>query len=158
MPANIRFKFYPSPKQVKLENKFSVLPLEIPLVDSMAESYKVIQSITKKIKGSLSLIYSMYALQFWSNMLLPRWVPKTTVDFVSTKFTMAFSNTPGPIKKFGWFFKGNQVYCEYSKTYMIVAGKIGLAVACTSFCDSFLITATADEGMFPDTERLVDLI
>ena len=31
IPANIRFKFYPTPADVKLENKFAALPLRISL-------------------------------------------------------------------------------------------------------------------------------
>ena len=42
----------------------------------------------------------MYALTFYTNILMPRIIPLTTVDKVSKKFTMAFSNTPGPIKPF----------------------------------------------------------
>ena len=42
IPANIRFKFYPSPDKVKLENKFAAIPLTIPLVEDMKRSYPLI--------------------------------------------------------------------------------------------------------------------
>lgn len=35
IPANIRFKFYPSSKKVVLENKFAGIPLNVPLTTSM---------------------------------------------------------------------------------------------------------------------------
>ena len=35
MPVNIRFNFYKTPEEVKIENKFSIMPLRIPLHDSM---------------------------------------------------------------------------------------------------------------------------
>ena len=50
IPANIRFGFPPTRESIKLENKFTVLPLTIPLCDSMKDSYKVVSKITKKIK------------------------------------------------------------------------------------------------------------
>lgn len=35
IPANIRFKFYPTPEDVKLENKFAAIPLLVPLTETM---------------------------------------------------------------------------------------------------------------------------
>ena len=35
IPANIRFKFYPTPADVKLENKFAAIPLTVPLASNM---------------------------------------------------------------------------------------------------------------------------
>ena len=39
IPANIRFAFYPTPKDVKLENKFSIVPLKVPLTEDMQSAY-----------------------------------------------------------------------------------------------------------------------
>ena len=76
MPANIRFKFYASPQDIKLENKFAAIPLKIPLTASMPEAYPKIQKVTKVLKNSISQVYAMYALTYWSNALLPRYFPK----------------------------------------------------------------------------------
>jgi NRPS condensation-like uncharacterized protein len=46
MPANIRFSFYPTVKQIKLENKFAAIPLRVPMFATMAETYKPIKAIT----------------------------------------------------------------------------------------------------------------
>jgi len=43
IPANIRFGFYKSPEEVEIENKFSAIPLTIPLTDSMETAYDKIQ-------------------------------------------------------------------------------------------------------------------
>lgn len=42
MPANIRFSFYESREKIKLENQFAVVPLRVPIMPTMAESYKPI--------------------------------------------------------------------------------------------------------------------
>jgi NRPS condensation-like uncharacterized protein len=76
MPANIRFKFYATPKDIKLENKFAAIPLSVPLVSTMEEAYPKIQKVTKFLKNSISQVYAMYAITFWSNALLPRYFPK----------------------------------------------------------------------------------
>lgn len=35
IPANIRFKFYPTREELKLENKFAAIPLTVPLTKDM---------------------------------------------------------------------------------------------------------------------------
>lgn len=35
MPVNIRFNFYKTREEVKIENKFSIMPLRIPLSQNM---------------------------------------------------------------------------------------------------------------------------
>lgn len=54
IPANIRFKFYPTAAKVKLENMFAVMPLVVPMVKDMTSSYATIQKVTKHLKNSLS--------------------------------------------------------------------------------------------------------
>lgn len=39
IPANIRFKFYPTRESVVLENKFAALPLTLPLTSDMPSAY-----------------------------------------------------------------------------------------------------------------------
>jgi hypothetical protein len=60
MPANMRFGFYPTRDDVKIENKFAVLPLKLPLVSNMSDSYKKISQVTKKLKSSIGYIYTSY--------------------------------------------------------------------------------------------------
>ena len=80
IPANIRFKFYPTREQVRLENKFAAIPLNVPLTETMESSYEKIKKVTKALKGSFGLIYGVYALTFWSVKLLPRWLCLQSVE------------------------------------------------------------------------------
>ena len=100
IPANIRFKFYPTREQVVLENKFAAIPIIVPLTETMESSYEKIKKVTKALKGSFGLIYGVYAMSFWSVKLLPRWICHAGVEYSSRKFSVAFSNTPGPVKSF----------------------------------------------------------
>lgn len=61
IPANIRFKFYPTPDQVKLENKFAVIPFYLPLVSDMETAYPQIKKATYALKNSISFVYGVYA-------------------------------------------------------------------------------------------------
>ena len=62
IPANIRFKFYETPADVKLENKFASLPLAIPLAETMKDAYGPIGKVTKELKSKFGYIYAGYAL------------------------------------------------------------------------------------------------
>ncbi len=46
IPANIRFKFYPTPEEVKLENKFAAIPMLVPLTENMDSAYGQIKKVT----------------------------------------------------------------------------------------------------------------
>lgn len=67
---------------------------------------------------------------------------------ISEKFTIAFSNTPGPIKPFIYETPEGTGRTLKSQTYIMVAGKCGLNVAAISFCNSFMITCTSDSNVF----------
>ena len=100
IPASIRFAFYPTKDDVKLENKFAAIPVTLPLVKDMESAVPQIKAATKHLKGGISYIYAIYAIQTLANIFLPRFIPKMQTEQISEKFTIAFSNTPGPIKHF----------------------------------------------------------
>ena len=72
LPANLRFKFYKSRYHVKMENKFAVLPVTVPLSDTTEQAYSKISKATKSLKSSMGILYAMYALSFWVNKLFSR--------------------------------------------------------------------------------------
>ena len=72
MPANIRFKFYKSRKQIQFENKFGALPCAVKISDTMEEAYHRVSQSTKDLKNSMGLVYGIYAINFWGNKLMPR--------------------------------------------------------------------------------------
>ena len=100
IPANIRYGMYPTAEEVKLENMFAALPLQIPLFSNMKNSYKQIVNMTKDLKGKYPYIVASYVLSYWSSLLSPRFLPRLVLHESSLRFTLAFSNTPGPVKPF----------------------------------------------------------
>jgi hypothetical protein len=55
---------------------------------------------------------------------------------------------PGPIKPMMYTDKeGNDIQILWNKTYMVIAGNMGLAVNVLSFYYSFRLTVTGDEGI-----------
>ena len=86
-------------------------------------------------------------------------MPRMVLHNASMKFTMGFSNTPGPVKS--WYFKnakGENCYAQWCQTYVIVAGRVGLCVSCISYAENYKISVTSDEKICSDTRYLVDKI
>ena len=80
IPANIRFQFYPTREEVKLENKFSSIPVILPLTDSMEQAYAKVPQIMKKLKSKFLMIYASYALSLMANLGLPKTIPRRILD------------------------------------------------------------------------------
>jgi hypothetical protein len=95
------------------------------------------------------ITYSTYALHFYINSISPKSVARRFVDKVSPNFTLGFSNLPGPIKKL--FYenedKSRKFYAMQSHTYIVVSGFVGMGIICMSFCNSFKLTLTSDDGI-----------
>lgn len=148
IPANIRFRFYPTPEEVKLENKFAALPLTVPLAPTMEQAYPLVKKASKAIKNSFAsfcFVYGTYFVQKLTAGLMARLVTKSAVNHLTQKYTMAFSNTPGPIKPFQYYdHEGRKIRTIQSSTYISLPGRIGLSLACISFCNSFKITVSGD--------------
>ena len=153
IPANIRFQFYPSRNDIKLENKFSSIPVILPLTDSMQSAYSQVAPIMKNIKSKFLMIYASYAFTYIANLGLPKTIPRRILDIATKKITLAFSNVPGPIKPL--FYKqknGLIIKSVWQQGYFIIAGYGGLSICCISFCDSFKITITCDNGILNEEE------
>lgn len=164
MSANIRFRFYPSVKDVKLENKFAAIPVSVPLRPTMEEAYPAVKEASKHIKNSFSsfcFIYGSYWIQKVAGMFSARLLQKNMLNSISEKFTLAFTNVPGPIKPFLYHDEnGRIIQTIQSTTYISLPGRIGFSVACTSFCNSIKISASCDENMLQQDEvnLLVELM
>ena len=92
---------------------------------------------------------------FWATAIAPRVIPRLFLHNASMKFTMGFSNTPGPLKP--WYIsddKGNISHGRWCKPYVTISGRVGLCVSCMSYAGSFYITVTADDGICRDTRFL----
>lgn len=60
IPANIRFRFYPTPQDVKLENKFGAIPLTVPLAPTMEEAYPQVKKVSQFLRNKFSGMCYVY--------------------------------------------------------------------------------------------------
>lgn len=159
LPANIRFKFYNTMDDVVLENKFSAIPIKLPLVGQIKDAYSKVSMITKQIKSSFSYVYCAYALTYWANLLFPRFVTRIMCHNASMQFTLSFSNVPGPLKYFEIDDDfGNKGVISMAYPFVIVAGRLGMCISCISYGDNFTIAITCDEAVCPDPEKIARLM
>ena len=157
LPASVRFKFYPTRESLKLENKFAAMGMRLPLTESMEAAYPKIQKVTAAIRSGLPYLYCSYSVAHWFNKLMPHYFMTKFVDDMTQKFTVSFSNTPGPIKPFVYNVEPECV----SRTlvcYLMVPGKLGLNISAISMINNFRFAITSDTGLFDNNAHLIELI
>ena len=71
IPANIRFQHYGSWEKVKFENKFTAVPLRIPLHKDINKSFTEIAQITNRMKTQFGDVYATYLNCYILSMFAP---------------------------------------------------------------------------------------
>jgi len=91
---------YQKYEDVKLENKFAPVALTIPLITDFSEAtVKKVKGATSKLKSSLPVIYCMYVFSIVMGKLMPTALNMPMLSNGSKNYSLAFSNTPGFLKK-----------------------------------------------------------
>jgi hypothetical protein len=154
IPANIRFKHYETVEQIRIENKFAPISLTIPLEKTMEKSLEKVPKVTASLRSSFAEIYATYALSFYSTLFMPHWVLNWFIGHATLPYTLAFSNTPGPLKPV--VDRGKKSIKMVG--YILPSGYTGIGISCLSYIDSFRITMSVDDSIMKDPQVLVDLI
>ena len=98
MPTNLRFKFYETKEEVKMENKYTAIPLTVPLTENMQGSYQTIKNTTKDLKRAIAYLYAIYLMNFSIIQFMPRSLHLESLMQLSKKYTLSFSNVAGLVK------------------------------------------------------------
>lgn len=131
IPANIRWQAYDTYDQVALENKFAILPIKLHLSEDLHAALNLNKKITKQLKTAFPQVYAYYFLQKVGAYLTPPFIAKMFANKISKPFTLAFSNTPGVLRKITY----KETETTGSISCMTAAGKIGLSIALLSYCE-----------------------
>ena len=154
IPANIRFKPYSTFKSVKLENKFAVVPLRVPLTTDLDEALRIIPHVTSKMKQALGEVYTTYFFTKMSLLFLPYFFTNAYLNFSTKPFALAFSNMPGLLKPVVIHGRNHQKMTSYIQN----PSTCGMTISCISYCDYFKITCLADDTIIRDPQTLVHLL
>lgn len=89
-----------------------------------------------------------------ASVVVPKTVPRRIVDKTTRKVTVAFSNSPGPIKPF--FFddnKGNLIKCLSQVSYIIPSGFVGMGIVFLSSQDGLKLSVVVDNIILKEKEN-----
>ena len=94
MPVNIRWGPYATYDDVKLENKFSPMPVKLPICSDPEESLKKVKPVTSKMRTDFKKTYATYVIAICIGYFMPAWVAKINCDVLTRPVTLTFSNIP----------------------------------------------------------------
>ena len=98
VPVNIRWAPYKTYDEVQLENKFSPMPVKIPLDTDLEQALKKMKPVAGKMRRDFKVTYAAYILASLMGVLIPAWLCKIGGDNLSKPLTLSFSNIPGILK------------------------------------------------------------
>ena len=146
MPCNIRWKYYNTYDEVELENKFAPMPLKIDLTDEPKTALKLASRISREMKRNFTKVYALYFLSLVTSYFTPMFMLKIGAEKVSKPFTMAFSNTPGVLRKIHY----KDVETLGMTSSFICSGRCAMAIALLSYAEQIQFSVTLDSCINED--------
>lgn len=131
MPANIRWNYYRTYDEVKLENKFAPMALKIDLEDDAHSALERTKRVSRDMKKSFGKVYATYFLSLCTAYFTPLWLMKLGAESVTKPFTMAFSNTPGVLRKIHY----KEVATLGMFSSFVCSGRCAMAIAILSYAE-----------------------
>ena len=99
IPCNIRWKYYKTYDEVELENKFAPMPIKIPLEQEPEKALKSATRVSRDMKKQFAKVYTIYLVSVFLGLFVPTFMAKLAGEKMTKPFTLAFSNTPGILKR-----------------------------------------------------------
>jgi hypothetical protein len=144
-------EYFESIDKIKMENKFSVVPIDLPLAKDLTEASKLVTKATAKLRNAFREVYATYASSYYAGMFSPYFLSNWFLLKSSLPFTLAFSNAPGLLKPIT--IGGKNTIKQ--QAYFVASGKIGLSMCLVSYIDYFTISCVADTAVMTNPEAIV---
>ena len=141
IPINLRSKYPKRFEDVVLENNFSAVNLELPLIDDVKSESNKIKKVLDRMKKSAEFMANSYMLKL-GVLLVPRGLMTKFNNFLTSKTSLCFSNVP--------YFKkplviaGTKSAMKSTAGFFQNNGDIGVAVNIMTYVDKILIGVTSD--------------
>jgi WS/DGAT/MGAT family acyltransferase len=137
----------------KLGNRFGLVFVELPIgIGDAAERLREIVRRTQAIKHSLDAPVAFGLLQAIG--MASASAERQLIDLFSRKATAVVTNVPGPRQKL--HLAGAQL--TQMMFWVPQSGRIGLGFSILSYDHEVCIGITADAGLVPDPQRLLDAV
>lgn len=151
MPVNIRWGPYATYDDVKLENKFSPMPVKLPLCSDPEESLKKVKPVTSKMRTDFKKTYATYVIAICIGYFMPAWMAKINCDVLTKPVTLAFSNIPGILKRIK--YKDIETLGQF--TTFICAGRCAISICLMSYCENIRYSVLMDSCVDGEPKDIV---
>lgn len=155
IPINLKNKYPKKFDEVVLENNFSAVNLQLPLIDDVNVEAHKIKKIIDKMKKSAEFLANSYMLKL-GVLLLPKQIMRIFNNFLTCKTTACFSNVP--------YFRRPLVIantnCSLKSTtgFFQNNGDIGLTISLLTYCDKIMVGVTADTGRMENPREFIQIL
>ena len=104
------------------------------------------------MKKSAAKIYAAYAIMIGTGYVLPTFALKLAAETVSNPYTMAFSNTPGILKKIHY----KDARTEGMIVAFVIANNVAASIGILSYAEIIQFSVVADSCIKEDPKELRD--
>ena len=96
--------------------------------------------VSREMKKSFAKVYAIYFLSLITSYFTPMFILKLGAEKMSKPFTMAFSNTPGVLRKFNY----KEVETLGMMTSFVCSGRCAMSIGILSYAEQIQFSVTMD--------------
>ena len=153
VPVNLRTKKVMKPSDIKLQNNFTLVLLNLMIGKSLESEIKRISKMMNKAKRSVKPLTTMFIQQLIIRFL-PLFITRPLMDYTAGKCTLAFSNVPG--------FKTDLTVLGSKARELLfftpAMSKIGIGISMVSHVDYFKMGVSVDTNVIKDPYKLLQRV
>lgn len=155
IPINLKNKYPKNFDEVALENNFSAVNLQLPLIDDINSETEKIKKILDGMKKSAEFLANSYILKL-GVLLVPKPLMIICNNFLTSKTSVCFSNIP--------YFKKPltiaNTNCSLKSTsgFFQNNGDIGVSISLLTYCDKVMVGITSDEARMENPQEFAKIL
>ena len=153
IPVNLRKEKVRKPEDVKLQNNFIIVLIDLIIGDPIEKEIKRLSALMNNAKKSIKPLATMFLQQIIVNFF-PLFITRPLMDYTASKSTLAFSNVPG----FKTHLRVNGCKANSVLFFTPWMSKIGLGVSMISHVDHFRIGISSDKLCVENVDSLLEKI
>lgn len=147
VPVNLR----PPDERNLMGNRFGLVYISLPVgIQDPLERLTVLKQRMDAIKDTPEAVVAFGMLA--SIGMTPKQIADVIVDIFGMKATVVITNVPGPQKPL--YFCGQKI--DHLMFWVPTPGNLGLGLSILSYAGKIVLGLTADEGLVPDPEAILE--
>lgn len=126
------------------------MPIKVQLESECEQALVQASRVSSDMKKSFAKIYTIYILSVVIGLFVPTFMLKLAGEKMTKPFTLAFSNTPGVLKKIHY----KEATTQGMITAFLCTGRVAISVAILSYAELIQFSVTADTCVKEDPKEL----